>query len=353
VACNFSARPPRGLPVSAQRVSATLKKFANYFERLQGPHPRRNPIQKDLNNWLSEVQEIDFVITPEALVDSRVLPALDEFLSEEQQALRTAIEVNRHLVEDLTYLFRKWKSGDLDNHPDRGLLLQHSGRLRYRQILDPNWEHRKTGNYYGAGHLVTGQRWLSRLQMRRDGAHDPPEAGISGCIKKGARSIVMGLHNLVNNMVYADRDMGEIIRYMGTARKKDANANLNLETGDVGSDDGAEEAEDRPSNHTRMLMKSKETGNSIRLFRSSNFSDTSPYTPTEGYRYDGLYTVYSYRLLDRERQIYRFNLRRIPGQPPIREYDLRTSELTPEMMAKVARRKEAQRKYRERVNQAN
>jgi hypothetical protein len=343
VVCHFSARPPRGLAVSAQRVSATLKKFANYFERLQGPHPRRYQIQEDLKHWLFEVQKIDFVITPEALVDSRVLPALDEFLSEEQQALRTTIEITPVLVEDLTYLFRKWKSGDLDNHPDRGLLLQRSGRAHYRQILDQNWEHRKTGKYYGAGHLVTGQRWLSRLHMRRDGAHDPPEAGISGCTKQGARSIVMGLHDVVNNNFYADRDLGETIRYMGTEGKKGASAKLNLETGDAGSEDGDEEAEDRPSNHTRMLMKSKETRNPIRLFRSSKFSDTSPYTPTEGYRYDGLYIVYSYRLLDRERQIYRFNMRRIPGQPPIREYDLRTTELTPEMMAKAARRKEAGR----------
>ena len=275
------------------------------------------------------------------MADSHVLSPMKVFLSEEQQGFRAATHVPPDLEEDLTYLARKWESGDLDNHLDRGLLLQRSvDGLHYRQVLDKTWAHRKTGDYYGAGHLVTGQRWPSRLHMRRDGAHDPPEAGISGTVKEGARSVVMGSHDLVNNRIYADRDLGITVRYVGTENKKGANERI----------DGAEEndeAQSRPSTHTRMLLASIRTGNPVRLFRSDKFSSLSRYTPTQGYRYDGLYIVYGKTLLDRDRQIYRFDMRRVPGQPPLREYDLRTFELTPEVIARRARQKEARRQARE------
>jgi hypothetical protein len=165
--------------------------------------------------------------------------------------------------------------------------------------------------------------------MRRDGAHGASMAGIYGpSVVEGAQGLVMGLHGQ-NCNYYADRDEGSRVKYIGTALKKKGSS---LDTAImVDSDD--ENEEDGPTNHTRMLMTSVETGKPVRLFRSDKLPDINPYRPLKGYRYDGLYRVVSSELLEEERQIYGFELRRLPGH-------MRTFEETPDQAEKRKRRNE-------------
>ena len=45
---------------------------------------------------------------------------------------------------------------------------------------------------------------------------------------------------------------------------------------------------------------------------------SNPYRPERGFRYDGLYTVKSHKLIDATKHHYVFHFVRIPGQDPIR-----------------------------------
>lgn len=150
--------------------------------------------------------------------------------------------------------------------------------------------------------------------MCRDGAHGPPIAGIAGTIEGGARSIVMGCHGPETN-TYADRDAGDTIYYMGTAlpRKDEDKERTNVkdpvvypECQVIPSSTGA-----HPTNSTTAMMKSYQTGRPVRVFRGSALPEVNEYRPPEGYRYDGLYRVVSWRLLKKERQIYEFKLERL------------------------------------------
>lgn len=87
-------------------------------------------------------------------------------------------------------------------------------------------------------------------------------------------------------------------------------------------------------------MTSIQTSKPVRLFRSHKLSEINPYRPHQGFRYDGLYTVVSSELLEDERQIYGFELRRLPGQGPLRRDDMRIFEETPEQAEKRRRQNE-------------
>ena len=160
----------------------------------------------DVRKWIRRFQNNS--ITEEILLQSNILHILKAFLSDENQPLRTLKEVPDDILEDLTILQRKWELGDLSILPQRGLLL--SG------APDPNWAYKRSADHMGHGHLVNGQVWGRRTEMIRDGAHGVPIAGIYGTIEGGARSIVMGLHDLEKKEYYADIDEGDTIHYVGT-----------------------------------------------------------------------------------------------------------------------------------------
>lgn len=95
---------------------------------------------------------------------------------------------------------------------------------------------------------------------------------------------------------YHDRDLGHTIYYCGTA-SKDSSA---------------------PTENTNHLVASIELQNVVRVLRSHQLPKSNPYRPRFGLRYDGLYTVQKYEVLDADRRLYSFRLERCRGQGDIR-----------------------------------
>ena len=300
--------------------------------------------------WINTVQACDFEITPEALEQSRVLRTLKDFSSEDKKDLRATARVPVAIEEDLEFLMRKWIRGDLGNHPDRGLIIKKKIRGGENLCLDKAWAYYKSANYFGAGDLVNGQRWLKRAHMMRDGVHGASIAGIWGhAIEKGAQALVMGRHGQGNGGYYADRDQGNEVWYIGTARPKKGVRRrvINLDSEDETDDEDGDDDDNAATVHTRMLLTSEVTKKPVRLIRSDKLPFINKYRPSQGYRFDGLYEVVDNELLDKGRKIYRFHLRRLPGQGPIRVNDMRTFDDTPEEIARKRRAKESARRYRE------
>ena len=277
--------------------------------------------------WLSEIQAIRFEITSEQLQESKCLDVLKYFLSDDDRNLPRASDLPVSLVEDLTVTFRKWTRGDLSNDPRRSLMQREDGRST--SAIDPTWPFKRSAAFYGEGDLVNGQRWPSRIAMVSVGAHGRTVAGIHGHRLSGAYAVVMGLHGQGQGY-YADRDLRDRVWYLGTAQPKKNERDkrqIQESDGESGSDDENEEDEGDeklPTSDTLKLFASIRSGNPVRLFRSSKLPRINLLRPLQGYRYDGLYKVVDFELLEEERQIYRFEFHRLPGQGPIRKHDYRT-----------------------------
>jgi hypothetical protein len=76
--------------------------------------------------------------------------------------------------------------------------------------------------------------------------------------------------------------------------------------------------ETKKTANTQLLIDSKTSGLPVRVLRSMNLPKTNPHKPERGIRYDGLYTVKEYELVDSATHHYLFHLVRQPGQDPIR-----------------------------------
>src|SRR5690242_10284644 len=113
--------------------------------------------------------------------------------------------------------------------------------------------------------------------------------GIHGDKDRGTYSIVLSSGG------YHDRDDGDVIEYSGTE-----GSNFEVKAA------------------TQSMITSSTLGNHIRVLRSSQLPKSNKHRPSCGLRYDGLYQIRSYEVMDLERQTYRFKLERIPGQEPIR-----------------------------------
>lgn len=64
------------------------------------------------------------------------------------------------------------------------------------------------------------------------------------------------------------------------------------------------------------MLESIKMNREIRVLRAEN--KKSPYAPKKGLRYDGLYTIAKYEVLNKATAMYRFTLRRCVNQDPIR-----------------------------------
>lgn len=283
-------------------------------------------------------------MTQEILDESNLLDRLKEFLSDDNREMRERKLVPDHIVEDLKILYTKWDFGDLSVLPNRGLIRGHAGTYS----IDRDWPWVRTGFVLGTGPWVNGQAWHSRIAMSRDGIHRPLQAGISGTVKEGAESIVMGYHDVQRSEYYADVDEGNTIYYIGTAlhRAKDDEEPTNLKdpvTYDLSQITKNSKGEG-PTNATKALITSCRTGDPVRVIRSWRLAEIVPDRPLRGYRYDGVYVVESFELLKLERQIYRFKMVRISeGQGP-----LRLSEAPP---APEKRKKNTSDRARKRVKE--
>ena len=149
--------------------------------------------------------------------------------------------------------------------------------------------YRMNCNQYGMNHLVNGQWWPTQLSCGRDGAHGMPEAGIHGSTEGGAYSIIL-------SDGYKDEDHGNTIEYCGTA--------------------GSEP--DKPSRATECMKQSLHNGNEVRVLRSAAMKKEQQYRPERGFRLDGVYQVVDEECVHVETSMWRFTMRRLPGQDPIR-----------------------------------
>ncbi|KAF8626539.1 hypothetical protein AX15_004842 [Amanita polypyramis BW_CC] len=156
-----------------------------------------------------------------------------------------------------------------------------------------------------------GTWWESRQGCSTDAIHAPWVAGISGGTK-GAYSVAL------SGGYEDDVDLGYAFTYTGSGGRdlKGTKASpKNLRTGPQSSDQSFEHG------FNKALLKSVETKNPVRVIRGYKLK--SKYAPSEGYRYDGLYTVeraWTERGLNAQGYLVcKFAFRRLSGQPPIPE----------------------------------
>lgn len=198
------------------------------------------------------------------------------------------------LRADALMLFKKWTTRQWDPDLLRGIVTKkgtnHKEKTFNTKSLDKTYPLKVAANYRGAGELVNGQWWPLQICTIRDGAHGMTEGGIYGQVKKGAYSIIL------SGGGYADVDEGDRIQYCGTSGE-----------------------ENKPTAFTERMLESFGLKEPVRVLRSAALAPKhSKYRPSKGLRYDGLYDLTGYELLDKGTAMYRFTLKRCPGQDPIR-----------------------------------
>jgi len=142
---------------------------------------------------------------------------------------------------------------------------------------------------------LVGSTFRSRKVLSQSRVHCPPMGGISGSAQDGADSIV------VSGGYEDDVDSGDLIIY----------------TGQGGNDfqTGQQIADQELTRGNKGLVISHEKNLSVRVIRGNR--GNTPYSPSEGYRYDGLYKVVRYwdEIGRAGFKIYRFLLSRCDPTP--------------------------------------
>lgn len=199
------------------------------------------------------------------------------------------------LQADAVQLWHKWCVKNFSVNLLRGIkLAKAKDSSRAADRIEDSWKNKYSAKYHGQGDLVLGQWWPTQLCTVRDGAHGSAQGGIFGEKGKGAYSIVLSGGNH-----YGDVDEGEEILYRGT-----------------------DSADSTPTdNTTHMIQSCDDIHEPVRVIRSWNLGKKNPYRPMRGFRYDGLYDVVGYKILDSTKAIYQFRLVRCKGQYPIRYQD--------------------------------
>ena len=194
---------------------------------------------------------------------------------------------------DAQALYLRWLRGVIDPHLLRGIESSRkqraTGTSGITHKLEQGYLARVLCNVIGDNGLQNGQWWPMQICALRDGAHGEIEAGIHGKPGQGAISVIL------SGGGYADVDEGDRIFYCGT------------------SGSGGE-----PSSGTKHLKLSHQSNRPVRVLRSAALPQKNPYRPAKGLRYDGLYDIVQFAILDAETAMHRFDLQRCAGQDPIR-----------------------------------
>ena len=69
--------------------------------------------------------------------------------------------------------------------------------------------------------------------------------------------------------------------------------------------------------NTLLMIQSFQQNKEIRVFRSSK-APNKTWAPEMGFRYDGLYDIESFKIIDQKTKCHRFRMVRQAGQDPIR-----------------------------------
>ncbi|KAF5374730.1 hypothetical protein D9758_000253 [Tetrapyrgos nigripes] len=180
-------------------------------------------------------------------------------------------------------------------------------------------ERKHSPNVFGSiPGIEVGTWWESRQACSLDAIHAPWVAGISGG-NEGAYSVAL------SGGYEDDVDLGYGFTYTGSGGRdlKGTKANpKNLRTAPQSSD---QTFDDRMN---RALKRSSETKKPVRVIRGYKLN--SPYAPSEGYRYDGLYSVerawMEKGLNPQGYLVCKFAFKRLPNQPDLLVRDTDESE---------------------------
>lgn len=300
----MSSRPIKEMPVWYGHVNRN-KKFSRgdvasiaHIRVLVGNAAKAVKGDGDMDKIMIEIRQklhqaglFDFVTdilvkNSKVLEDGGLGAIFDETLSK-------GVPYPADICADAQALYNKWLSGDFDAHLLRGVKVRQGKNDKGQSFrfysIEKDWK-RMSCNYYGAGSLTNGQWWPLQICAVRDGAHGEIEGGIHGEKEKGAYSIVM------SGGGYSNVDNGDTIKYCGTS-------------GLLGV----------PSTGTKNLLDSHRLQKPVRVLRSS--SADKVYHPIKGLRYDGIYLIDSYDVLDVGTAMHRFNMSRVDDQGDIRYKD--------------------------------
>lgn len=144
--------------------------------------------------------------------------------------------------------------------------------------------------------VAPGTAFESRRELHESGVHRPLQAGISGSADEGADSIV------VSGGYEDDEDRGDVIIYTGHGSNDPAT--------------GKQVADQEMSGGNAALVVSQQRGYPVRVVRGAGGDPR--YSPSSGYRYDGLYRVLRHwdEVGASGFRVFRYELGRIDGQLP-------------------------------------
>lgn len=256
----------------------------------------RCDVEKDQTNLRKELD-----ILRDHIHKAEFLPSLDDCLLRRARildGLKTVFTNDQtfpwDLRADAVQLFRRWARRVYSVDLLRGIVTSTAnGSKRNADSIDKGMKC-PSPKFNGHGSFVIGQWWPTQLCTVRDGIHGSAQGGIYGERDCGAYSIVLS-----GGYGYHDKDEGDTIWYSGTESKDDI-----------------------PTDNTKRLIESADKFKlPIRVIRSWNQRRANQFRPERGFRYDGLYEIVDYRILDPTKAIYNFHLVRCPDQDPIRWED--------------------------------
>lgn len=191
-------------------------------------------------------------------------------------------------------LYNRWWTKTFSVDLLRGIV-RSSKNNRATDRIEPGFAGKSGAAYHGQGDLVNGQWWPTQLCTVRDGAHGSTQGGIYAVKGKPAYSIIVS-----GGSQYNDRDEGDELWYSGTYA-------------------GIHSSDGKYSDNTQSLILSVEEKKPVRVIRSHNMHKRDGrFRPLRGFRYDGLYDVVSYDVVNEAQGGCLFHMVRRPGQDPIR-----------------------------------
>ncbi|KAH0556107.1 hypothetical protein GP486_005960 [Trichoglossum hirsutum] len=287
---DMRAKYNRGDLIAVSNINGLIKNCQKTKERYGNADPR------DFANIRKRLHQMEFYdfLSPVIIKKSKVLDddaGLPQIFSDPG-----GVDFPWDIKADALTLYLRWLKGVLDPHLLRGIDTERkgTGAKHTGHKLRKDYLGIVSCSVWGENNLQNGQWWPLQICAKRDGGHGEIEGGIHGQTGKGAFSVVL------SNGGYDDRDEGDRIFYCGT------------------SGSGGE-----PSAGTSRLLETHRFYKSgdphpVRVIRAAKLPKENRYRPNKGLRYDGLYDVISYEVLHAETAMHRFELKRRPGQDPIR-----------------------------------
>jgi hypothetical protein len=279
-------------------VEVKLPKIGELILNLKKAKPTPYTLHKAFDNIRDEIHELEFIVVNKFCLKKAHLLDNDRGLPQIFKKEHSGgINYPDYIQDDAKLLYMRWSNEVFEQNLFKGIdnMIKRKDKTGGPKIDE---KCKKEWRYFGNHDLVNGQWWGNQLAAVRDGAHGSAQGGIAGIKGQGATSIVL------SGDVYkeTDRDEGDLIWYSGTK-------NTRTKGGSWPSD---------PTDGTQRLLESEEYGNPVRVMRSAALPTSNAYRPKKGFRFDGLYEVLSYRVVDAVSKHYVFRLKRRPGQADIR-----------------------------------